>query len=73
MKPDLAEVDIRTRPYAIDVIAEVLIGFISLDRHLPVAGVDRPEDVLPIYIHHFYRIPALNGPDPVGPVSRECS
>jgi hypothetical protein len=73
VKPDLTEVDIGTRPYAIDVVPEILVGFIGLYRHPPVARVDGPKDVFPIYIHHFYGIPALNGPDPVGSISRDCS
>jgi len=65
---DLTQIDIHSGPYIADVEAGVQIRLVGLNRDLPMSGIDRPQNIFPVDIHHFNRISALNGPNSVGAI-----
>ena len=68
---DLTEIAVRTRLHIGYLEAGPAIWFFWLYRDLPVTGIDGPEIIFTIDIHHFDRIAALYGPYSIGPFCRK--
>ena len=73
LEADLTEIAVRTRFHIGYLEAGLAIGFFWLYEDLPVTGVDSPEIVFTIDIHHFDRIATLYGPYFIGPFGRKQS